>query len=262
MTSMNMIENPTFIIVCLYTLVFLYGVVIGSFLNVLINRIPRKESFVKVPSHCEDCGYRLQWYDLVPLFSYILLGGKCRKCKAKISIQHPLIEGLNGLLYIFVFCKYGLSLETLLYCLLTSALIALSMIDLRTYEIPFGFNVFIGFLGVIRLLTDLSRWPEYIIGFFAVSVFLEVLVIVSKGAAMGGGDVKLMAACGLLLGWKLILFAFVVGLVSASVIHVSRVAFTKADHMLALGPYLSVGVFSAVLFGEQFVTWYLGAAGF
>ena len=153
---MNLIEYPTLIIIYINLILFLFGIVIGSFLNVLINRIPRRESFIKVPSHCEDCGYRLQWYDLVPLFSYILLGGKCRKCKAKISIQHPLIEGLNGLLYIFVFCKYGLSLETLLYCLLTSALIALSMIDLRTYEIPFGFNVFIGFLGVIRLLTDLS----------------------------------------------------------------------------------------------------------
>lgn len=262
MTNMNLIENPTFIIICLYSLIFLYGVVIGSFLNVLINRIPRRESFVKVPSHCEECGYRLQWYDLVPLFSYIFLGGKCRKCKAKISIQHPLIEGLNGLLYILVFYKYGVSIETVLYCLLTSALVALSMIDLRTYEIPFGFNIFISCLGLVRLLTDMTRWPEYIIGFFAVSVFLEVIVIVSKGTAMGGGDVKLMAACGLLLGWKLILFAFVVGLVSASVIHVSRVAFTKADHMLALGPYLSLGVFSAVLFGERFVTWYMVAAGF
>lgn len=259
---MNMIENPTFIIVYLYTLVFLFGVVIGSFLNVLINRIPRKESFVKVPSHCESCGYRLQWYDLVPLFSYIFLGGKCRKCKAKISIQHPLIEGLNGLLYVLIFYKYGLSLETLLFCLLTSALIALSMIDFRTFEIPFGFNIFIFCLGVVRLAFNLSDWKEYVIGFFIVSLFLELLVVLSKGAAMGGGDVKLMATCGFILGWKLILFAFVVGLVSGSVIHVSRIIFTKADRTLAFGPYLSIGVFSAIMWGDIFLRWYIGLAGF
>ena len=129
--------------ILLYIIVFLYGIVIGSFLNVCIYRIPKKENIAKVRSHCMSCGYRLKWYDLVPLFSYLFLGGKCRKCKEKISIQYPVIEALNGVLYLFVFAEYGLSIETLLYCLLFSALITLSVIDFRTYEIPLGINLFI-----------------------------------------------------------------------------------------------------------------------
>ena len=127
--------------ILLYIIVFLYGIVIGSFLNVCIYRIPEKQNIVKVRSHCMSCGYQLRWYDLIPLFSYICLGGRCRKCRAKLSVQYPLIEALNGSLYVVIVYVNGVSVESLLYCLLTSALITLSMIDVRTYEIPFGINL-------------------------------------------------------------------------------------------------------------------------
>ena len=244
--------------IILSLLVFLYGIVIGSFLNVLIYRIPKKENFVTTRSHCMSCGYQLEWYDLVPLFSYIVLGGKCRKCKTKLSVQYPLIEGLNGLLYLFVFWKYQISIESLLYCLLLSALLALSVIDFRTFEIPVGFNVFILLLGVIRVFTDLSNWKLYVIGFFAVSVFLYLLFLVSGGRAIGGGDIKLMAACGLLLGWKLVLFAFIIGCIFGSVIHLLRMKFSGEEHVLAMGPYLSLGVLAALFFGNCFIDWYFG----
>ena len=253
-----MLNIPTLLCISIYVLIFLYGVCIGSFCNVLICRIPRKESFVKVPSHCENCGYRLQWYDLVPLFSYIFLRGKCRKCKASISVQHPLVEGLNGLLYVILFAKYGISVDAVLLCLLATALIALSVIDFRTYEIPFGFNVFIFCLGVIRLLFHLTEWKEYVIGFFAVSLFLYLLFFVSKGAAIGGGDVKLMAATGMLIGWKLNVFGFIVGCILGSVIHILRMKLSGEDHVLAMGPYLSAGVLLAVLVGDYFLNWYFG----
>ena len=152
---------PTII---LYIIIFLYGIVIGSFLNVCIYRLPKKENIVKVRSHCMNCGYQLKWYDLVPLFSYLALGGRCRKCKQKISIQYPIIEALNGVLYIIIFAEYGLSMTTLLYCLLFSALITLSVIDFRTYEIPLGINVFILALGLIRVATDSANWPDYVSG--------------------------------------------------------------------------------------------------
>lgn len=249
---------PTMLNLGIHIIVFLYGVLIGSFLNVVINRLPRKESIVKVRSHCEECGYQLEWYDLVPLFSYIFLRGKCRKCKAVISIQHPLIEGLNGVLYILIFAKYGFGVETVLFCLLCSALIALSVIDFRTYEIPVGFQYVIGALGVIRLIFRYDNWQEYVIGFFAVSAVLCLIYYISRGAAIGGGDVKLMAVCGLLIGWKLIVFAFIVGCVLGSVIHVLRMKISKEDHVLAMGPYLSAGVMIAILWGEQFIAWYLG----
>lgn len=99
--------------ILLYIVIFLYGIVIGSFLNVLIYRIPNKENIVTTRSHCMNCGYQLRWYDLVPLFSYLTLGGRCRKCKAHISVQYPVIEALNGVLYLLVFWKYGMSVDSL-----------------------------------------------------------------------------------------------------------------------------------------------------
>lgn len=250
---------PTII---LYIIVFLYGIVIGSFLNVCIYRLPKKENIVKVRSHCMNCGYGLQWYDLIPLFSYLFLGGRCRKCKEKISIQYPIIEALNGILYLMVFTKYGISMETLLYCLLASALLTLSVIDFRTYEIPVGINVFILALGLIRIGVDYTNWSHYAIGLVCVSGVLFLIYWFSKGNAIGGGDVKLMAACGLLLGWKLILFGFVAGCMIGSILHLLRMKISKEGHVLALGPYLSMGVMTAVLWGDSFLAWYMGYLGF
>ena len=250
---------PTII---LYIIAFLYGIVIGSFLNVCIYRLPKKENIVKVRSHCMNCGYQLKWYDLVPIFSYLFLGGKCRKCKQKISIQYPIIEVLNGVLYIIVFAEYGLSIETLLYCLLFSALLTLSVIDFRTYEIPIGINLFILALGLIRVVTDYANWPRYVIGLVCVSGVLYLIYWLSHGRALGGGDVKLMAACGLLLGWQLILIGFVSGCIIGSVVHLLRMKISKEGHLLAMGPYLSAGIMVAVLWGEKFLNWYLGYLGF
>ncbi len=248
-------------VIVLYIIVFLYGIIIGSFLNVLIYRIPKKENIVSTRSHCMSCGYQLHWYDLVPLFSWLALGGKCRKCKTKLSVQYPLIEGLNGLLYLAVFVKYGFSVDSLLYCLLFSALLALSVIDFRTYEIPVGFNYFILALGLVHVFFNLSNWLEYVIGLLAVSAVLAILYYVSKGRAIGGGDVKLMAATGLLLGWKLNVLAFCVGCILGAVIHVIRMKVSGEERVLAMGPYLAGGVALAVLFGNEFLTWYLGGMG-
>ena len=140
----------------LYVVIFLFGIVIGSFLNVCILRIPLKESIAKDRSHCMSCGYQLAWFDLIPLFSYIFLGGRCRKCKTHISLQYPLVEGLNGVLYVLIFLVNGWSIDSVIYCLLTSALIVLSVIDFRTYEIPMGVNLFILALGLIHLIFHLG----------------------------------------------------------------------------------------------------------
>lgn len=241
----------------IYVTVFLFGIVIGSFLNVVIYRVPKNENIVVVNSHCMNCGYELSWYDLIPIFSWLALRGKCRVCGAKISVQYPLIEALNGVLYMIVFYYYGLSIESLLYCLLFSALLALSVIDFRTFEIPVGFNYFILTLGLIRVATDMEDWSTYVIGFLAVSVFLYLLYIVTNGRGIGGGDVKLMATCGLLIGWKLIILSFLLGCILGSVIHIVRMRITKEGHVLAMGPYLSLGVALAVLYGETWIQWYL-----
>jgi len=246
------------ILFLLYIIIFLYGIVIGSFLNVCIYRIPKQENIAKVRSHCMQCGHQLKWYELIPLFSYLLQGGKCRACKTKISVQYPLIEGANGILYVFIFMINGINVDSLLYCLLTSALLVLSVIDFRTYEIPIGINYFIFGLGVIHTAVHYTDWLNHVIGFFVVSVVLYIIILVTKGRGIGGGDMKLMAVCGLFLGWKEIILAFLLGCIIGSVVHIIRMRVTKCDHVLALGPYLSIGVFVSMLWGAQWIAWYFG----
>ena len=238
-------------------IIFLYGIVIGSFLNVLIYRLPKHENIATKRSHCMECGYQLKWYDLIPLFSYLFLRGRCRKCGTRISIQYPIIEAANGILYVLIFLRYGLTIETLLYCLLFSALLALSVIDFRTFEIPVGFNIFILILGLIRVATDYKNWLLYLIGLVSVSLFLFAIFAISKGRGIGGGDVKLMAATGLLLGWKLNLLGFVMGCILGSIIHIIRMKVSKEGRTLAMGPYLSLGVVLTVFFGEYIISWYM-----
>lgn len=246
------------ILLLLYIILFLYGIVIGSFLNVCIYRIPKQENIAKVRSHCMQCDHQLKWYELIPLFSYLLQGGKCRVCKTKISVQYPLIEGANGILYVFIFMINGINVDSLLYCLLTSTLLVLSVIDFRTYEIPIGINYFILVLGVFRTVLHNTHWADHVIGFFAVSVVLYIIIIATKGRGIGGGDMKMMAVCGLFLGWKEIILAFLLGCIIGSVVHVIRMRVTKCDHVLALGPYLSIGVFISMLWGAQWISWYFG----
>ena len=240
-------------------LIFLFGIVIGSFLNVCI---PKGEDIVKVNSHCMTCGYQLKWYDLIPIFSYIFLRGKCRKCKTKLSCQYPIVEAVNGFMYVLIFAVNGLNVESGIYSLMASALLVLSVIDFRTYEIPFGINVFIFILACIHMLLDLARWKDYVIGFFAVSAFLYLLFLLSKGRAIGGGDIKLMAFAGLFLGWKCIILAFLIGCILGAVIHSIRMKVTDAEHVLAFGPYLCAGLTIAMLFGTNIINWYLSFMGF
>ena len=228
----------------LYIVIFLYGIVIGSFLNVLIFRIPKKENIVQ-SSHCMNCGRKLGWRDMVPVFSYIILRGRCRQCGARISIQYPLIEALNGVLY----------------CLMTSALIVIAVIDERTYQIPVSQNLFLGLLGILMTVYDFRHILSHIIGAVVVSLFLYGLYYFSSGKAIGGGDIKLMAYAGLLLGAKNIIFAFILACILGSVIHTIRMKVSKRNNLLALGPYLSAGIFIAALWGSRFWTWYLGMMG-
>lgn len=242
----------------MYITVFLFGITVGSFLNVCILRIPEKESIVTVPSHCTSCGKRLRWYELIPIFSWLFLRGRCSACKSRISAQYPLIEAANGVLWLILFLRFGPTPDFILASLLCSALLVLSMIDARTREIPPGTVIFILVLGAVRAVIGFVEWPLFVIGFFAVSVPLYLILVATGGRGIGGGDVKLMAACGLFLGWKLILLAFFAGCVFGSVIHLSLMVLKKAGRSLALGPYLSAGVFFALLWGDALIRWYFG----
>lgn len=241
-----------------YTTVFLFGIVVGSFLNVCIYRIPRKETIVTTPSHCMTCGYRLAWYDLIPVFSWLFLRGRCRKCGEKISAQYPIIEAANGLLWVVTFALRGFSIDTCLLVAAVSALLTLSVIDARTYEIPFGINVFLFLMGAGRLCLQPENWLSHLTGFLTVSLLLWLLYLLTGGRGIGGGDIKLMAASGLLLGFAGNLMAFFFGCLYASVIHLARMKLSGAGRMLALGPYLSAGILTAIWFGEPVLSWYLG----
>lgn len=251
----------TFLELTPYIIIFIFGITIGSFLNVCIYRIPLGESIVTAPSHCMTCGRKLKWYDMVPVFSWLVLGGKCRNCKSKISVQYPIIEGVNGILYVMICAVNGLEWSSVIYCFMASALLVLSIIDWRTYEIPFGINVFLFVLGIAMTILDRGNLVEHLIGMICVSVLLGILYLLTGGRAIGGGDIKLMFACGLILGWKLILLAFFLGCIIGSVVHIIRMSVKKARRMLAMGPYLSAGIFLAALWGNAWINWYLSLLG-
>lgn len=244
--------------IILYIMIFLIGISIGSFLNVCIYRIPKKEDIVFERSHCMSCGNVLKWYELIPLFSFLVQGGKCRNCKTKLSVQYPLIELLNGLIYVWIFMAKGFQPESILFCICASVLIVISVIDWRTYEIPFGCNIVIGILGIVRVILDLAHWYNYVIGFFAVSGLFLIIYWITKGRGIGGGDIKLMAAAGLLLGWQNILLSLMIGSIAGSVIHLALMKVQGKDRVLAFGPYLAFGIFISMLYGNDIITWYLG----
>jgi len=247
--------------IILQTIVFLYGIVIGSFLNVCIYRIPEHKNIALERSHCMSCNNQLRWYELVPVLSWVFLKGRCHKCKQKISIQYPLIELINGIGYVLIFIRFELEIRTLLVMLLFSTLLVISVIDLKTREIPPSLNLFILILGIINLIINKENWKDYIIGFFAVSLFLLCILIITKGRGIGGGDIKLMAVAGLFLGAKEIVLALILGCIIGSIIHIFLMAVFKKGRELAFGPYLSLGIFIAALYGKEMINWYLSYIG-
>ena len=176
-------------------------------------------------------------------------------------MQYPIIEALNGIIWVFVFLVNGMNGMSVVYCLMASALLTLSVIDWRTFEIPLGINGFLGILGVAAVVLDKEEWLSHVIGAVCVSGFLLILYLLSKGRAIGGGDIKLMAVCGLLLGWQRIILAFLLGCILGSVIHLLRMKVSGEGHVLAMGPYLAAGIFLAALFGQQWIHWYLTLLG-
>ncbi len=240
----------------------LVGLAIGSFLNVLIYRIPLKISAVKGNSYCPNCEQKLGWLDLFPVFSYLFLLGKCRYCKAKISFRYPLVELLNGVCYLAVYLIYGLNINSLMYALVCSCLITLAFIDIDHQIIPERFNIIIAACGIILAFTSQSLpLLDRIIGLFAVSVPLLLIVIFIGG--MGMGDVKLFAACGFLLGWKLILLTMLVSSVLAAIFGIYLMITKKAGRKseIPFGPYIAFAVIICLLIGNDIIQLYLNFLG-
>ncbi len=239
----------------------LAGLCVGSFCNVLIFRLPRGEEFVKTPSHCMACGRRLRWYELIPVFSWLLQGGKCRGCGAELSPQYPLVEAITGAAWLLTaLLLWGDWLRAVLYSLLFPLLLVLAVIDWRTFEIPNGLSLAILVLGAVQLAADLPHWLGYVVGALCVSLPFFLLWLLTGGAGIGLGDVKLMAAAGLLLGWQRTLLALILGCVGGTVIHLIRMR-RGAGRKLAFGPYLAGGLWLSALFGGRVIAAYLALLG-
>lgn len=247
--------------ILLIFLFFLCGVCIGKTVNRCIDRMPKKEKLVTGGFRCGACEHSLAWYECIPLASWVFFRGTCRYCGTKISKQYPLVEFINGIGYVWIYMRYDVSLNCILYCLMFSALVTLSVIDWRTFEIPIEINYFLFGLGVIATLGDLEHWSSHVIGLFCVSGFLAILYYATGGRGIGGGDVKLMATAGLIIGWQNIVLAMMLGAVLGSVIHIARMRITGQEHMLAFGPYLAAGITLATLYGEPLIRWYLAMCG-
>ncbi|MBQ7012817.1 MAG: prepilin peptidase [Oscillospiraceae bacterium] len=263
----NEFMSPVFYIL-FYPIVFFYGICIGSFLNVVIFRLPKNESLIKRSSHCMTCGEKIRIRDLVPIFSWLFLKGKCRKCGEKISPRYPIVEALNGIVYIITFTVLDFNVHSILCCIFFSVLICIGFMDWDTMEIDPWLLLIIALLAVpdfffYKEITLVSR----LIGLVCISVpFLligEISGAVIKkrtGEKVRGielGDTVLMAACGLMIGWKAVVASAFFGIAIAAVVGLIN-KFRSGESKFAFGPYLAIGLFFGTLFGDMLVDWYIG----
>ena len=246
--------------ILIFAFVFLLGLAVGSFCNDLIHCLP-KEEFSRDSGNCTSCGQALKGLRQIPVAGWLALKGKCPGCGAKISAQYPVVELVNGLMWLVTAILYRNDILTaVLFCLLFSLLLTASVIDWREYIIPNVINLVIFLLGVVRLVTDLRSWLFYLIGMLAVSLVFLLLHIVTGGNGLGMGDVKLVGAAGLLLGWPRMILAVLIGSLAGALIHTARMK-KGAGSKLAFGPYLAAGIWFSALVGEQLINAYLSLFG-
>ncbi|ABN52086.1 MAG TPA: prepilin peptidase [Hungateiclostridium thermocellum] len=273
-TSLNLglLFETGFTVFC-YISVALLGLLVGSFLNVCIYRIPNDESVVRPRSHCMKCGHTLGALDLVPVFSYLFLKGRCRYCGEKISPRYALVELLTSVVYLLLFWKYGLSVDFLASAYLMSVLIAVFFIDLDHMIIPNKLVVAALVGGVLPFVYNIFRpmdiyvdrkWWNPLLGAFIGFGFLLLVAIVGylvykTDEAMGGGDVKLFAPIGLFLGWKMTIVALFISFVSAGIVSIVLLLLKKKERRstFVFGPFIVMGTFFTYLFGWELLEWYL-----
>jgi leader peptidase (prepilin peptidase)/N-methyltransferase len=243
-----------------YVFIFILGLVIGSFLNVCIYRIPMEESIAFPPSHCTNCEHRLKPLDLIPILSYICLGGRCRYCNQKISIRYPIIEGLNGILYLLVYLKFGLTIIAFKYCILASILIVIGMIDYDTQFVFTSTTVFGGIIGVIFITIQAVVYKNGVVDLIAGGLigFAIIGLIVFFTRGMGEGDVEIAAVCGLFLGIKGILLGLFIAIIIGGLAGVIILALKlkSAKEKIAFGPFIAIGNLISMLWSVEILRSY------
>lgn len=256
----------------IYYVIFIFGLLIGAFLNVLIIRIPQGKSIVSPPSHCPNCA-RPKPFDLIPLLSYLFYFRKCRSCDQKLSLVYLLIELVTGIVSVILFFKFGLTVDFVAFLFLTYILIVVFFIDLDHQIIP-NELVIVGLIGgailfvytlfmPFQIYSD-HRWWNPLLGLvsgsgFLLSVSLIGSAIYKNEEVMGMGDVKLFAPIGLFLGWRMTLLALFISIILGGMSSVFLILLGKANRksMIPFGPFIVIGVFVTVMWGWDILHWYV-----
>ncbi|WP_077621353.1 prepilin peptidase [Sediminibacillus massiliensis] len=238
---------------------FLIGLIFGSFFNVVGIRVPKGEPFGTERSHCPNCHHQLTWNELIPLFSYLFLKGRCRECRQPISSVYPFVELLTGLCFAYSYHHFGFHVELAFSILLISLLAVIMVADLHYMLIPdrillFFLPVFI----IYRVFVPLTPWWSSILGGLIGIFLLAAIIMVSKGG-MGGGDMKLFGLLGIAIGYKGVLIAFFLATIYGSVISGILLALKviNRENPVPFGPFIAAGTITAFFFGDNLFGWYL-----
>jgi len=254
--------------------IFIFGAAIGSFLNVVIYRIPAHLSLLYPPSRCPICGHKLGKTENVPILGWLWLRGKCRHCKTPISPRYPIIETITAVLFVLVYLQFGFTLTTVGYWALLSWLLALSLIDLDTLTLPnaltqsglivgLGYQVVRGWMGEGLNTNVVEQLMFGIVGVVLGIWLFDIITVVASGilgqTAMGGGDAKLAAMMGAWLGWKFLLLGCFLACVVGAVIGGGAIALGMLSRRqpMPFGPFLALGGAIAIFYGEQLITTYV-----
>ena len=244
-------------------IVFVFGSIVGSFLNVCIYRLPKGRSVIVPGSYCPNCTAPIHWYDNIPIIGYVMLGGKARCCKAKISFRYFMVEVLSALAFLVLFLAFGLTPKFFAYAIMVSGLIIATFVDFEIQEIPdevsigglaIGLILAMAFPSILNETSRLNGLMNSFLGALAGGGMIYVMGMLGEFAfkreAMGGGDVKLLAMIGAFIGWKLAILTFFLAPVFGSVVGI----ILKIKHgrdIIPYGPYLSLAAVCSIFFGER-----------
>jgi len=244
-------------------IIFIFGAIVGSFLNVCIFRLPRDRSIILPNSFCPSCEKPIKFYDNIPIVSYIFLRGKCRNCSAKISIKYPVVELITALLFLLFFNKYGLTYEFLVNMLFVSLIIAISFIDLEFQIIPDVLS-----LGGLLAGFALSFFRKPV--FFYQDALYGILIgggilfaiaygyqLITKREGMGGGDIKLLGMIGAFCGLKGVIFSLMTGSIIGTIVGIPLMLIKGKEegtrYAIPFGPFLSLGALIFLIMGDRFI---------
>lgn len=276
--------EPVFLFILV--VVFSYGAILGSFFNVIIYRLPRELSVVFPPSSCPSCRQKIKWWQNIPLFSYLLLLGKCNFCKWPIPFRYTLVEAISGFSTVFIYTRHpflhflfaqngsllrvNISWENVIsfiyYMIFVSLLIIIYFIDLD-WQVIFDLHsvggAIVGFIGQLYYsITNRSLWLDSLIGIIAGALFFYIIAVISgwvfKKEAMGGGDVKFAALIGAFLGWKLAFVAFFLSFLIGSIWGITLILLRlkQRKDYIPFGPSMALGAFAGLFWGERLMIWY------